>query len=391
MRPRLRRGIAFPEMAIDVDQHIHEPRSMWLDYADPGARADALSIVDDELGYSWLTWRGRRLYLAEVQQPGKAKPIGELRKRLEAGLPCDDPYDDALLPEYTDAKARAAKLDEWGLDRAVVLPNFGLLWEGMLSQDLPALCANMRAYNRWIAGVTRDGGGRLDGVAHVTLRDPDWLRAELRALADSGVKAAMVAPAPVEGRALGDPALDPVWRAFVDNDVAVVFHVGGFEPPLHPAWYDGDPEPVDKVMGSVFLWVAPAVAIASMAIHGTFERFPGLRVGVIELTAHWVPQFLLMLDGSWGFYAARHGAPLRDLPMRPSEYVRRQVRVAALAYEQPSRLIEQAGDLFMFGSDWPHAEGIADPLATYERCIDGLAGASRDALLSGNARWLLGR
>ena len=54
---------------IDCDQHIHEPRTMWRDYADPDARDDAIANVDDELGYAWLTWRGRRLYPAEVQFP----------------------------------------------------------------------------------------------------------------------------------------------------------------------------------------------------------------------------------------------------------------------------------------------------------------------------------
>lgn len=375
---------------IDVDQHLFEPRTAWRDHIDPDASERALAIEDDELGYPWLTWQGRRLYLAEVQFPGKAKAIGETRQRLKRGLPAEARYEDLLPPEYTDPKARIGKLDEFGLDACVVFPNYGLLWEDMLSGDLPALCANMRAFNRWMAGAVAEGGGRLFGVAHLTLRDDAWVREELGRLAEAGIKLAMVAPAPVDGKPLSHPDLDPIWAAFCEHDVAPVFHVGGFQPPLHPAWYEGDPEPVDKVMDSVFLWVAPAVAAANMIVHGTLERFPDLRIGVVELTAHWVPQFILMLEGAFGFYAARHGEPLTRLPLRPAEYFLRQVRVGALAYEQPAHLIELVGeDMFMFGSDWPHAEGIADPLRDYSRAVPDLAESARRKLLGENARWLL--
>ncbi len=63
-----------------------------------------------------------------------------------------------------------------GLDEAVVFPNFGLLWERRLSESLPALTANMAAWNRWCATVVTDGEGRLHPVAHLTLRDPGLAR-----------------------------------------------------------------------------------------------------------------------------------------------------------------------------------------------------------------------
>jgi predicted TIM-barrel fold metal-dependent hydrolase len=206
-----------------------------------------------------------------------------------------------------------------------------------------------------------------------------------------GVRLAMVGPAPVDGKPLSDPDLDPVWRAFCEHGVVPVFHVGAFESPLHPAWHLGDPEPVDRLLDSVFLWVAPAVALANLILHGTFERFPELRVGVVELTAAWVPRFLVTLDGAFDFYAARHGGPFRPLEMRPSEYFVNHVRVGALAYEGPEQLVARTGeDVFMFGSDWPHAEGIAEPLSDYERAVSGMGEPARAKLLGANARWLLG-
>jgi predicted TIM-barrel fold metal-dependent hydrolase len=376
---------------IDGDQHLYEPRTMWRDHIDPALREDALAIEDDENGHAWLTWRGRKLYPAEVQHPGKAKEIGELRKRIERGEPPEVPYDDLLTPDYTDAKARVDRLDEWGLDAAVLLPNFGLLWEELLASDVRALCANMRAFNRWMAGQQADGGGRLFGVAHVTLRDREWLLEELSTLAGAGVKLAMTAPAPVDGVALSDPSFDPVWAAFLEHDIAPVFHVGNFLQPLDPAWFAQDPEPVDKLLGSAFLWMAPAVAIGSMIVYGTFERHPKLRIGVIELTASWVTEFVPTLEGVWGFYSSRHGGPLTELSLPPSAYFFRHVRVGALGYEQPARLVDVVGeDVFMFGSDWPHAEGIAEPVKSYERFLpDDMRESAKRKLMGDNTRWLL--
>lgn len=116
---------------IDVDQHIYEPRSCWRDHIDPAHRDDALTIEDDDLGYAWLTWRGRRLYLAEFQEPGNAKAIGNERLRIARGEPAESTYDERVPTAYSDPKARLAKLDAWGLNAAALGPDlfmFGSDW-----------------------------------------------------------------------------------------------------------------------------------------------------------------------------------------------------------------------------------------------------------------------
>jgi predicted TIM-barrel fold metal-dependent hydrolase len=375
---------------VDADQHIFEPRTMWRDHIDPSYRDRALAIEDDDLGYAWLTWQGKQLYLAEPQRPTQAREIGAARLRRQRGEAAEKSYDESVPPAYTDASARVTALDEFGLDAAVLFPNFGLLWEDMLGADLGALCANLTACNRWQAENAVDGGGRLFPVAHLTLRDPDWAMNEIERLGRDGLRLAMVAPAPVNGLRLSHPDLAPLWSAFCDYGVTPVFHVGGFQGPLHPAWYAADPEPVDRLLDSVFLNVAPAVAIADLIVNGTLEQLPDLRLGVVELTAAWVPSFQLMLDGSWDFYSLRHGGPYHPLAMRPSDYFCRQVRVSALSYEDPATLIRQVGDdTIMFGSDWPHAEGIAEPYADYDRAITGLPDSSRTKLMAGNVEFLL--
>src|SRR5436309_2552117 len=350
---------------VDSDQHLYESRAMWRDHIDPARREDALRIVDDELGYPWVTWRGRRLQPADVQHPGQTSALGTLHERIRAGLPPETRYDDELPRDYWDAAARAERLAAMGVDEAVVFPNFGLLWERTLDADPGALTANMTAWNRWCASVAIDGRGKVHPVAHLTLRDEQWILAELARLERDGVQLAMVAPALVDGRPLSHTDHDRVWRAFVEHGVRPVFHVADQRRPFADAWYTDPADAFVSTLDSVFLWTAAALACTDLILNGALERHPDLRIGIVELSAVWVPMFLMMLDGGSEFTARLNGRPLAALPMRPSEYFRRQVRVSSFSYEVPARLIRQTGDLYMCCSDYPHSEGTATPLADY--------------------------
>jgi len=310
---------------------------------------------------------------------------------VRAGKKAEASYDELLPRAFWDPAARVDDLDRFGIDETVVFPNFGLLWERPIEDDLDATKVNMGAWNRWTVDMAAEGRGRLHPVAHLSLRDLDWLDAQLTALEAGGIKLAMIAPALVDGKPLSHPDLDPAWDAFVRHGVTPVFHVSAFPHPFHDEWYeDDDPDDVAPVLSSVFLWTAPALALADLAIHGVFARHPDLRLGIMELSAVWVPMYLLMLDGGFAFHERFNGAPLTKMELKPSEYVERHVRVAAFGYERPDKLIRQAGDLFMFCSDYPHAEGLAKPLDDYTRMCT-LQPDAAPALYSDNLAWLLRR
>jgi hypothetical protein len=209
---------------IDSDQHLFESRTLWLDHIDPSARAEALRIEDDDVGRPFLRWRDQVLGIAEVQVPGRSAEVGENQKRIRQGLPPLRPYDEALPRDYWEPKARLAKLADLGVDEAVLFPNYGLLWERKLQSSLPALLANMGAWNRWCAAVAQEGGGRLHPVAHLSLRDPQWLESQLDVLAKAGVRLAMIAPALVDGRPLSHRDHDRSWAAFCAHGISPVFH-----------------------------------------------------------------------------------------------------------------------------------------------------------------------
>ena len=369
---------------------------MWLDNVSAAQRHLALRLEEDESGHTWLATADRRLHLAEVHVPGDLEAMGTYRASVRAGQPQAIPYDDALPKHYWDPAARVEKLDEYGIDEAVVFPQFGLMWERQLAEDLDATRVNMEASNRWARDVRVDSGGRLHPVGRATLRDLDWLDTELEELARADVRLVMINPALVDDKPLSDPSLDRAWAAFTRHDITPCFHVAATPALFKDGWYGTshdrasvNPHPVTPMMSAVFLHVAPAVAIADLTINGVFDRHPALRLGVMELTSGWVPGFLARIDGTMRFHARFNGHPELLAATPPSETVRAHVRVAVFADEDPAALIDQCGDLFMYTSDFPHAEGLAEPLDDYLAVCDGIALQQREHLFSRNIRWLL--
>ena len=320
-------GLQAPAKIIDSDQHLFEYRGLWEEHIDPALRDEAIRFVDDEVGNVAVRWREHLLMSADVQLPGETDAIGERRRRERAGLPPESRYDEALPRDYWDPVARAARLEGLGLDEAVLFPNYGLGWERTLNRSLPALLGNMGAWNRWCATVAADGAGRLHPVAHLSLRDLDWLDDQLGALEAGGVRLAMIAPALVDGRPLSHPDLDRAW----------------------------------------FLYMAAALSCTDLIVNGVLARHPELRIGIVELSAVWVPMYLMMLDGGTNFVKRLNGRSPTELELAPSEYFRRQVRVSSFAYELPVNITRQlnGADILMCCSDYPHSEGTADPLADY--------------------------
>ncbi len=351
---------------IDSDQHLYEYRGLWEEHIDPSMRGDAIRFVDDALGHVRVMWREEVLAVGDVQLPGETDAIGQRRLREKRGEPPAARYDEILPREYWEPKARAEHLAALGVDEAVCFPNYGLAWERTLQRDLAALTANMGAWNRWCATVAGEGGGQLHPVGHVTLRDVDWLDAQLAALSAAGVRLAMMAPALVDGRALSHPDLDRCWSAFEHHGISPVFHVADQPKVFEDGWYaDRNELGVFKV-DAVLLYVPAALASTDLILNGVFERHPGLRLGIVELSAVWVPLFLMMLDGGSEFVRRLSGTP-DALSMKPSDYFKRHVRVSSFAYELPANLHRQLGgaDLLMCCSDYPHSEGTATPVDDY--------------------------
>jgi len=381
---------------IDSDQHIFEPRGLWSDYADPSRRELAIRMEDDARGYTHVVWQGRRISLAHATIPGETEAAGRFLAGARAGEPAIAHYDELVPPAYSVPSERLAVLDRMGVDAAVLFPNYGLGWEHVLRNDLEATRVNMGAWNRFALDVASAGRERLHPVGHLTLRDLDWLEAQLAALSAGGVRLAMIGPGLVDGKPLSHPELDRAWSAFVSHGVTPVFHVANVERPFADAWYTDDSEDRenrdDLVLTSVFLWTGAALGLADLTINGVLHRHPDLRIGIMELSAAWLPLFLMYLDGGVRFTSKLNGRAPFDYSMEPSEYVKAHVRVAAFSYERADLLSRRVGDLFMACSDFPHTEGSDTPLEDYRSAGgDKATPEAAPEFFGGNLGWLLRR
>ncbi len=371
---------------IDSDTHLFEPAGMWQEYVDPADRDVALHMAVDELGYTWLMFGDRRLSLGGPHRPGDVDGIGAFRQGLIERQPVE--FDlEQFNSSYSDPTARLLQLDRAGFDASIMFPNYGISWERPLQGDLRATLANMTAWNRWIVEVAAQGNGRLYPVAHLSLRDLGWLEAQLETLASGGIRLGLIPPALVDGRPLSHPDLDRAWAAFVDHGIAPVFHVANQARPFDEAWYGPDMEGGITPMSTVFIWTGAALAMTDLILNGVLERHPDLRMGIMELSARWVPMHLQMMDGGYR-HTSRFNGESVDLSLMPSEYFRRQVRVAAFSYEQPHRLAARAGDIFMACSDYPHTEGTSTAIEDY--AASGLTlDESSSQFFGGNAAFLV--
>ena len=166
---------------IDSDQHLVEYRGLWEEHIDPGARDEAIRFVDDDAGYTWVTWRDQRLGLAEVQTPGETDEIGQRHERARRGEPGRAP-----LRRRAPARplgSRGPPATGWPISawtRRCCSRTTACCGSASSRARRRALLANMRAWNRWCVTVAAEGRGRLHPVAHLSLRDPDWMEQELR-------------------------------------------------------------------------------------------------------------------------------------------------------------------------------------------------------------------
>jgi len=148
-----------------------------------------------------------------------------------------------------------------------------------------------------------------------------------------------------------------------------------------------------EVIGSKDLCViyhAPERFLSILVLDGVLERFPGLHGGCMELGAGWVPAMIRRLDHAVEIWS-RSEPQLAEMKRPPSEQVRAQLRFTPYPFEDVGQLIRESSDeLYLFSSDYPHAEGGRDPLARFERALEGIGEESKDRFYARNLDLLLG-
>jgi predicted TIM-barrel fold metal-dependent hydrolase len=297
-----------------------------------------------------------------------------------------------MAPGALDTGVRSRVLDALRIDAQLVFPTFAL-GHFAFSKDPDVLYGGTDALNRAMAEFCAPDP-RLKAVGYLPLRDP----ARARAALEAGV-AALWVPSDAPGDFSPTHVdLSPVWAGLAEAGVPFVLHVGGGK--LLPKAFhnNGLPRPKDWLGGGEnlrskdfpVLHHSPERFLACMALDGVFERHPTLRGAAIELGATWVPGLLRNVDHAHRSFA-RHEPVLQDLPLLPSEYLRRQVRFTPFPFEDTAWLIEQCGsELFMFSTDYPHPEGGRRPFEAFGEAVSGFGEGDRERFFWRNGAELLG-
>lgn len=291
----------------------------------------------------------------------------QFRGRIPEGVdPRSLPRVEPISACYQDRGARIEKMEDQDLDAALLFPTLGCGVEQALVDDVPATMASLRAFNRWLQ---EDWGfsyqDRIIVAPMISLADPVAAAEEVDHVLAQGARLVHMRPAPVptglrKGRSLGNPLHDPVWARLAEASVAVAFHLGDSGYNAYSAAWGGaerfEPFRVPDVLGHVIIGDRAIYdTMASLIVDGVFTRHPGLKVASIENGSDWVHGLIKALrkqanQTPWVFSED------------PLDTIKAHIWVTPYYEEDIRKLADTIGvERVMFGSDWPHGEGLAEP------------------------------
>lgn len=379
---------------LDADQHYYEPRDAFTRHND-----------DPEAGMVEVVRDGSR---EEIQIGGvrheypptfdKVAPPGSLLELLESATGRGDrnPLLEAIRPEYQQRDARLATLERQGVAAALLLPTIGVTVEHPMRDNPRRTYASLRAFNRWMDddwGFDRDG--RMFAVPMLSLIDVDEAIGELERVIDAGARLVHLLAGPAHRASPADPKYDRFWAIVNEARVPVVFHGAdsGYAGLIGERW--GEPYPVRvhhlSPWARAFCFMdAPIMhTLGALVLAGLFERFPSVRVVSLEHGSGWVGYLLHRLDKTQRELTSRAPWPRGPLSDKASDIFRDHVWVSPFPEENVADLLRHIPpSRVLFGSDWPHPEGLAEPMQFLDR-LPPLAPKEAEMIMGANLRGLL--
>lgn len=375
---------------FDADNHYYEAPDAFTRYIDPKfARR----------GMQWITIEGKTRLMVDgrlnrfIPNPlfdPVAKP-GVLDDYFRGRTPGDDIRSafgdlEPINPGYRDPAARIALMDEQGMEACFMFPTLAVGMEEAVKHDPDLAHAVFHSFNRWAVeewGVAYKD--RIFTAPYITLLDPDQAVTEVEWALDAGARVIVMRSGPVVGptisRSPADPIYDPFWARLNEAGVLVAYHSG--ESGYHRYAADwGESAEMEAFRYSPFKALTTGHrpifdTVAALIAHGLFARFPNLRVATIESGSDWVGELIPKMTKS---YKQIPAAWAED----PVETLRRHIWVSPY-YEDDIRGLADAlgSEHVLMGSDWPHAEGLADP-ASFVNDLGGFSDAEIRMIMRDN-------
>lgn len=270
------------------------------------------------------------------------------------------------IPEFTDRDARMALMDRMHIEAIVNFPTLASTLEVNFLDDPVGTQVLVHAFNQWTYDEWGfEHGGRIFTTPVINLAIAEGAVRELEWALERGARTVLVRPGPVAGyRGTRSPFLpdnDPFWARVQEAGIPVMLHASdsGYTR-FANEWRGADLEmrPFEQ---DPFVQVSQAHrpimdTIFSAVIHGMLSRFPGVKLASIENGGVWMGRVVEdLLDG--------YGKMPHLFPEHPLDVLRRQLYVAPYWEEPLQPLLDTIGlEHILFNSDWPHPEGLADPV-----------------------------
>ncbi|MEZ4333635.1 MAG: amidohydrolase family protein [Myxococcota bacterium] len=367
--------------AFDADHHYYEPEDAFTRHMDPKLAKRAMQ---------WADVKGRRCLLVggklnrfipnptfdPVAKPGCLDEF--FRGRNQGGKSIRDLFGalEPIHPAYRDRDARIAQLDAQEIDACFMFPTLAVGMEEALADDPQAAVAAFRAFNRWLE---EDWGfayrERIYSTPYVSLIDLDAAIGELEFALAHDARVINMRAAPIKTSdgfvSPADPRYDRFWRKVNDAGITVAYHSGDSGYLFFTEMWGGNGEfqAFDFQPKRLCLSASPVSDLmATLVCDGLFDRFRNLRVATIEQGSAWVFPLLWKLKKAYG---QMPWAFQRD----PLQTFAEHVWVSPYYEDDLHGLRDAIGSShILFGSDYPHAEGLADPVSF----VDDLSGFSKD-------------
>jgi predicted TIM-barrel fold metal-dependent hydrolase len=358
-----------PYRAFDGDNHYYEALDAFTRHLDPKLGPRVIQ---------WAEINGRRYHVIggrvtrAVTNPtfDPVSPAGALSEYFRGNPSGRLPHEylaarERIRPEYRDREARLAVMDTQGLDCIWLFPTLGMIYEELIKHDPEACTVMFRAFNRWLA---EDWGfhhaERIFASPYITLADVDAAVAELEFALDNGARTVCMrpaAPTTATGQHTpGDPMFDRFWGLANEAGITVVVHAGdsgyssnGYAQDGFAATFEGAGKPSIKMLS---MERAIYDFLASLLFDRLFDRFPNLRIASVENGSEFLPDLFKKLRS----VSRKMPGYFREDPV---EAFRRHVWINPFWEDDVEETVElMGGDRVVFGSDWPHIEGMPSPL-----------------------------
>ena len=365
---------------VDADNHYYESLDAFTRHLDPKFKHRAVRVVNDGRHTEMVIGGKVSRFIPNptfdpVIVPGCLDL--QFRGQVPDGI---DPRTltkvEPIAASYRSRDARIATMEEQGLDAVLLFPTLGCGVEQALRFDIPATVASLTAFNDWLDD---DWGfsylDRIIAAPMISLADPEAAVREVDSVIARGARVVHMRPAPVptggpKGRSFGDKLHDPVWARLAEAGVPVAFHLGdsGYNAMLGAPWggaEDFAPFREPDLFGQVIIGDrAIHDTMASLIVHGVFKRHPTLRVASIENGSDWVYPLIKGLRKQANRTPWIFGED-------PLDTIQRHIWVTPYYEEDLRKLADTIGvQHVLFGSDWPHGEGLADPAAFVDELTD---------------------